>query len=548
MMAAVTGSGCHHKTARSDLQQRYELGEKAYQQGHYDSALSVLMPLCARYDETESEENQEIYAKSFLRNGNIQYQYVAYSSAMDYYLKAQEIAEMYHFNHLLGEIYGHIGNIYASNNDFESAVNFYKRAYPYAESFCSENEKFCDTNLKSMLLSNLVGTHYFKGEMDSAAHYFQLFKDLNGGDARYRYDVYLNEALVFEGKNQLDSAVCYARKSACYALEHGLSPLCTGSAYSFMANFFEKEEKLDSALCYLHRNETMAKEIGSNELLMATVQELARLYDRLGAHEKALFYKSEYLSLSDSTFNRNEFNSLKNKQIFYELSRNASTIHRLTTIKTLQRNGLLVLGVALAVFLGMMGMLYAQKRRLKSAYMKLYERNQRLLAEEGYRPAVAAAEASTVEVDVACAADVAASDEAAASENPSAERKLLLPPEQRDKIAQAILHVMETTEDWCAPDYGIDKLGAAVDAPSRYVSEVTNEVFGKNFRTLLNEYRIKKAMVRLNDIEHYGHFTIKAVAESVGYKSQATFIAAFTKFTGLKPGLYQKLAGERKKN
>ena len=66
-----------------------------------------------------------------------------------------------------------------------------------------------------------------------------------------------------------------------------------------------------------------------------------------------------------------------------------------------------------------------------------------------------------------------------------------------------------------------------------------------NFRAFLNKYRIKEAMRRLEDIDNYGNLTIKAIAESVGYKSQATFISVFTKETGLKPSLYQQLARNR---
>ncbi|MDE5703322.1 MAG: AraC family transcriptional regulator, partial [Bacteroidales bacterium] len=134
-------------------------------------------------------------------------------------------------------------------------------------------------------------------------------------------------------------------------------------------------------------------------------------------------------------------------------------------------------------------------------------------------------------------------------EHAGGNRKIVVHQAQRDKIANDIMRIMETTDDYCAMDYNIDKLAASIHSNARYVSEVINDTFGRNFRDLLNEYRIKVAMVRLNDIEHYGHLTIQAISESVGYKSQATFITAFTKFTGLKPSLYQKLSFERyKKN
>ena len=44
--------------------------------------------------------------------------------------------------------------------------------------------------------------------------------------------------------------------------------------------------------------------------------------------------------------------------------------------------------------------------------------------------------------------------------------------------------------------------------------------------------------------EHYGGYTIKAISESVGYKSQANFISVFTKVTWMKPSIYQKLSKE----
>ena len=47
------------------------------------------------------------------------------------------------------------------------------------------------------------------------------------------------------------------------------------------------------------------------------------------------------------------------------------------------------------------------------------------------------------------------------------------------------------------------------------------------------------------DNDRYGHYTIKAISESVGYKSQANFINIFTRLTGMKPSIYQKISRER---
>ncbi len=519
-----------------------ELGEEAYQAGDYEKALPFFMLICSRYNEVDNTDNQYIYTKAFIRNGNIRYQFTAYASAMDAYLKAMGIAEAYRFDDLIGVIYGHIGNIYAANNDFESAVTAYKRALPYAY-------EYDNIDLQYMALNNLVGAYYFKGEIDSVEHYFELFQALDLRAPWVLYDVYLNKAFIFNSKGELDSAKTYAKRAARHAAENDLPMTSIGACNSCIAQFFEQENRLDSTLFYLHANEAIARETQSYDLLIATVRDLGHIYDQVGDNDKALQYKSEYLALSDSILSQKAFNEMKNKQVFYELERNASTINRLNTIQVLQRNGLWVLSVATAVFIGLVIILYLQKRKLKAAWMELYERNHRQLASENhYQHRILTLEKALEAANrqnAAPAATEADGQPPTDAENTASERKLLLNWEQRDQIANDILRVMETTEDYCACDYNIDKLAAAIDSNARYVSETINEAFGKNFRALLNEYRIKKAMTRLGDTEHYGHLTIKAIAESVGYKSQATFITAFTKFTGLKPGLYQNLARER---
>lgn len=520
------------------LRDLYKAGETAYVQEDYEKAAPLFMLLCSRYSEDDGKDLQYLYAQGFDKNGNIAYSASDYSEAMDLYLRAQRIAEKHGFEDLLGSIFGHIGNLYASNNDFESAVNFYERGLVYAE-------KFGNDRLKSMLTNNLVAANYYKGDMAAAERYFEVFKNLNYKDKRYEYDMCLNRAVLFNGRKMNDSAKIYAQKAIRYIVNNQMSAFYIAGANSSIAQFFEEENQLDSALFYLHANEIIARQTpGSDELLLSVLKDLARIYDKRMQREKALDYKSEYLALSDSVFSQKEFNSLKNKQVFYELERDASTINRLNAVRTLQRNGILVLSIAVAVFIGLIVMLYLQKRRLKEAWVELYERNRRQLEEEkAYRRQIRLLE-KTIE---GLRTEVSKTEvsKTLEEENAPGTRKTVVQGEQRDKIARDILHIMENTEDYCASDYSIDKLAASIGSNARYVSEVVNEVFGRNFRAMLNEYRIKKAMVRLGDAEHYGHFTIKAIAESVGYKSQATFIAAFTKFTGLKPGIYQKLSGER---
>ena len=73
-----------------------------------------------------------------------------------------------------------------------------------------------------------------------------------------------------------------------------------------------------------------------------------------------------------------------------------------------------------------------------------------------------------------------------------------------------------------------------------YGSKAINVNGGKNFRSLLNEYRIREACQRLSDADRYGHLTLQAIAESVGFVSASSFIRAFKQVTGTTPSNYKK--------
>ena len=76
----------------------------------------------------------------------------------------------------------------------------------------------------------------------------------------------------------------------------------------------------------------------------------------------------------------------------------------------------------------------------------------------------------------------------------------------------------------------------------KYVSAVVNQVYQKNFKILLNEYRVREACRRLQDEEHYGNMTIQAIAETVGYHNVNNFIVAFKRVMGMPPSKYKQLA------
>ena len=114
--------------------------------------------------------------------------------------------------------------------------------------------------------------------------------------------------------------------------------------------------------------------------------------------------------------------------------------------------------------------------------------------------------------------------------------------DDKTMLQNRIMNIFENTDEIFAEDFNMNKLAALVGTNYKNVSQVINELIGKNFNSLLNEYRIQEACRRFNDVANFGHYTIEAVGNSVGYGSRSTFVTQFKLITGLTPSEFQNMA------
>lgn len=114
--------------------------------------------------------------------------------------------------------------------------------------------------------------------------------------------------------------------------------------------------------------------------------------------------------------------------------------------------------------------------------------------------------------------------------------------QSKEELLQRIDSVINDTAAICSPDFSVKWLCDKIGSNTTYVSQVINEKYGMNFKSLVNERRIAEACRRLGDPQHYGHYTIEAIATSVGFKSRTNFASVFKRSTGLSASEFQKAA------
>lgn len=117
---------------------------------------------------------------------------------------------------------------------------------------------------------------------------------------------------------------------------------------------------------------------------------------------------------------------------------------------------------------------------------------------------------------------------------PPANREV--PEDEANEITQKIDTIMLRDKPFLNKRFSIDDLSRMIDVRRSKVTLVINEVLGKNFHGLTNDYRVKEA-IRIMEIDK-DNLTIDAIADSVGFHSRSSFYACFKKFTGQTPKEY----------
>jgi len=118
--------------------------------------------------------------------------------------------------------------------------------------------------------------------------------------------------------------------------------------------------------------------------------------------------------------------------------------------------------------------------------------------------------------------------------------------EKQNKLLGKILHIMEDSSIICDSEFSLTKLAVLLQSNHVLVSQLVHQVFKKNFRLFLNEYRVKEAQ-KLFSEQGAAKYTIESVAHRVGFKSPNAFRHAFKNVTGVAPGFYFKSILEGKK-
>lgn len=114
-----------------------------------------------------------------------------------------------------------------------------------------------------------------------------------------------------------------------------------------------------------------------------------------------------------------------------------------------------------------------------------------------------------------------------------------LKDEQAEEYLTILLDYMESEKPYLDGNLTIHDLSLKTGISRHYITQVLNEIYGKNFFTFINEYRTREVIERFSD-SRYDHYTILAIAFDSGFNSKSTFNSFFKSQTDQTPSKYRE--------
>lgn len=526
MLAAATGTGKGSKTDYARLTRmsntallNYARNQLVSSQSDYGKALLAYTIITNRYNPSDKHDELVRYSIAFNNAGYIYFFYFYdYAKAYAAFQQAIRIARDADSQDNLSSAYLNMGNMYiTTGSDLHSdtlairAINLYKQSFTSA----IESKRWDNVITSFSNMTNLAFTLNKLGILKSEIQHFDALPvPVNIKMSAYSH--HLSAAMNAILRHQYNKAITLLDLA-----ERSINTPFTPER--FQCNIIDSKAKLYDLLNdkpneekELMRGARIADSLHIRDLQVEYANLLFEFYKGIGDKALADKYHLLYIERKDSLATENNLQRVSEMQFLSEIHDIDQQLQQTREAKSRQNIifwCVAIGSIALAIFIVV---LYRKNRELESRNKSLYEKNLELLKTED----------SGAVPQKAKYADSRLTDA------------------DKSSLAQKISNAFADVSAICSDSFSLNTLAESIGSKPKYVSQVINEIYGQTFSTLLSDARVKESCRRLNDIEHYGSYTIEAVAQSVGFKSRANFVTNFKRVTGLTPSVYQRLARE----
>ena len=268
---------------------------------------------------------------------------------------------------------------------------------------------------------------------------------------------------------------------------------------------------MDSAQYYIDISNRIAKKNNFFNFIAENFLLLAKIEESKGNTKKSYEYFKEYTNIKDSLFNAAKIDDINKIQRLYEVSKTNKQIEQFIVEQQVNERTIRyqkIIHIFSSISIIVLIVMFFQNRKLIKSYKIIVGTNTELLDSQ--------------------------------SESTETHKKLNPSDKVQQEILKGILSVMDNVSIICNKEFTIDKLSELVHSKQPTVTYVIKKELNHNFRSLVNSYRIREAQRLLSEPNAKELYTIKSIADIVGFKSRNTFSEIFKDIVGVSPGFYIK--------
>ncbi len=105
-------------------------------------------------------------------------------------------------------------------------------------------------------------------------------------------------------------------------------------------------------------------------------------------------------------------------------------------------------------------------------------------------------------------------------------------------LIEKLEEYFDKEQPYLNPKLCLNDVAQKLNTNNKYLSQIINEYYAKNFTNFVNDYRCKR-VIEYFKMEEYANFSLDGIAESAGFHSRSSFVAAFKKHTQQLPSVYR---------
>jgi len=329
--------------------------------------------------------------------------------------------------------------------------------------------------------------------------------------------IYSNIGELYLRKDDYKNAIKYLNKAAKIK---ELNKEALANTYNSLAKYYINFDSIKIAKNYINKSIEISKKNSISKSLRESYFLYSKIYSKINNVELLKKYNNLYLSLSDSILNKKSLQILSETKIKFDVKTKENALLKAEKKLELEKIAsqkfkiqVLIAGIIL-IFIFLI-IFFIQYRKQIIANKILVKRNIEVVEKEL---------------------------KLAQLKNNDENNKYLssgLEDKQKQNIINKIYNLMESDKLYLNPDFTLSELAKKINTSRTYVSQVINEHYECNFKTFINDYRIKEARRLLSDSRN-NNITIEAIANKVGFKSKTSFNNAFKKYIGITPSYFLK--------